>query len=340
VIKMPLLRSAQVVSLIGWSCFALELLFVLMLLRSRNVGDDAAGRGLGTAFGLVLLPLVLLVGGTLLWGTLAKSVAITRAGALLAALPFLVMVFMTARGMLQKGNRAINQTRIGAFADPTLTGVARAIDNGDSAAVKRLLLGATPDFAQRDAFGRTLLGHAVFRATSYDGTPAQRAMVRVLLEHGVPYAADATEVDGDWATEMAVRSEDSAIDLLDVALQHGADPNAIVRGDDEPVLFAVSMTPAKADLLVSHGADVRAVAPGGFRKGWTGLMNAAYQGQWEMARWFLAKGVPIDYVAPDGMTLAKVIEGAHALARKHGYTQHDEAAAFMVEVQSKGRQAR
>lgn len=334
---MPLLRSAPAVSLIGWTCFALELLFVLMLLRSRNVGDDAAGRGLGTAFGLVLLPLVLLVGGTLLWGALAKSVAITRAGALLAALPFLVMVFMTARGMLQKGNRAINQGRIGSFSDPALTRLARAVDAGDDATVKGLLRGATLDFSQRDVFGRTLLGHAVFRATSFDGTPEQRAMVRVLLEHGVPYAADATEVDGDWATEMAVRSEDSAIDLLDVALQHGADANAIVRGDDEPVLFAVSMTPAKADLLVAHGANVQAVAPGGFRKGWTGLMNAAYHGQWEMARWFLAKGIPTDYAAPDGMTLAKVIEGAHTLARKHGYTQHDEAAAFMAEVHAKGR---
>jgi hypothetical protein len=332
---MSSLRPSLIVPLVGWTCFALEALFVVMLFRSRNVGDDAAGRGLGTAFGLLLVPLVLLVGGTLLWGTLAKSVAITRAGTLLSALPFLAIVFVNVRGIVQKAPRALNQTRIGVFPDAALTRIARAIDAGDTAEVRQRLTASAVDVTQRDVFGRTLLGHAVFRATARDGMSSQRAVVRVLLEHGVPYAADALEAGGDWGTDMAVRSGDVDNDLLELALQHGANPNAIVLGEDEPVLFAANMTVTKAELLARYGAQVNAVAPGGFRKGWNGLMHAAYRGHWEMARWFVTKGVSPAYTAPDGMTLEKVIANAHELARRHGYAQHDEAAAFMAEVDAR-----
>ena len=36
-------------------------------------------------------------------------------------------------------------------------------------------------------------------------------------------------------------------------------------------------------------------------------MNAAYMQDWELALFFLAEGVPHDYQAPDGNTLAKVL---------------------------------
>ncbi len=101
--------------ILGWVCVAAEVLFVVSLLSARNMGDDAAGRGLGTAYGAVLAPIVLLVGGTLLWGTLTGSRPKIVAGSLLSALPLFVMIFVTAKGMVRKAGRAWVATGAGAF---------------------------------------------------------------------------------------------------------------------------------------------------------------------------------------------------------------------------------
>ncbi|MBL0172022.1 MAG: ankyrin repeat domain-containing protein [Gemmatimonadaceae bacterium] len=318
--------------IIGWGCVAVELLFVIGLLTSRNVGDDAAGRGLGTAFGAVLAPVVLLIGGTLLWGTLTHSRATIVAGSLLATLPFLVMLGMLARGTLRKGMRAIARRGQGAFQSSAITRIARAIDRGDPVKVMALVRGAELDCSARDKYGRTLLGHAVHKAMGMYARPADVAIVRGLLDNGVPYAADAVESGGDWAATIASNAGDHQNVLLETALSHGADANARDWADDQPALFSVNMTVAKAELLLAHGADVNKRAARADRRGWTALMSAAYEGQWEMARWFLAHGVDPEVTAPDGKSLRTLVDDFNARARSQGYQQHDEATSLLQAI--------
>ena len=297
----------QTIQLIGWVCVALEGGFVLLLLRSRNAGDDAAGRGLATAYGALLAPIVLLVGGTLLWGTLTDSRPLIVAGALLSALPFLGMLAIGVLGMVRKASRAWVRRGTGAFDSRALTRLARAIDRGEVNTVAEMLKGARLDFTERDAYQRTLLGHAVFRATAMFSTPEQGQLVRALLEGGVPYAADAVEPDGDWASVIATNAGDQHNHILQAALEFGADPNARDPWDEQPQLFSRNMTVGKAKLLVEHGADVHALSARADRRLWSGLMNAAHEGQWEMAGFFLDHGVDPAYATPDGKTAGQIV---------------------------------
>ena len=62
---------------IGWILLALEALFVVMQAVTKNVGDDAAGRGMAGGFAIVLAPIVLVAAGLFYWGS--------RGGPVLAA---------------------------------------------------------------------------------------------------------------------------------------------------------------------------------------------------------------------------------------------------------------
>ena len=48
-------RFMKILSIAGWTLFALDAVFVVMLFMARNVGDDAAGRGMVPGSGLFLL---------------------------------------------------------------------------------------------------------------------------------------------------------------------------------------------------------------------------------------------------------------------------------------------
>ena len=63
----------RLIALIGWVCLALDAAFVIALIVIRDAGDDAAGRGVGRGWGLVLLPVLLLAAALLYWGTKSGS---------------------------------------------------------------------------------------------------------------------------------------------------------------------------------------------------------------------------------------------------------------------------
>ncbi|MBC7841914.1 MAG: hypothetical protein H7099_06365 [Gemmatimonadaceae bacterium] len=54
---------------IGWILLALEALLVVMLAVTKNVGNDAAGRGMASGVAIVLAPIVLVAAGLFYWGT-------------------------------------------------------------------------------------------------------------------------------------------------------------------------------------------------------------------------------------------------------------------------------
>jgi hypothetical protein len=92
--------SLKALALIGWTCFALDVLFVVMMFATRNVGDDAAGRGMATGFGIILTPIVLLAGGALWWAQRSGSFGGVLVATLLVGFPFLVLAKNVAMGPL------------------------------------------------------------------------------------------------------------------------------------------------------------------------------------------------------------------------------------------------
>jgi hypothetical protein len=300
--------TLRTVAVIGWICFALDALFVVGLLASKNMGDDAAGRGLATAWGAVLAVPLLIAGALLLWGTRGGSRGFTIAGALLAALPFLVMVGNTGKGLLNQAGRRAWIAREGRYDDPKLTALAQAAKRGDADAVKSLLASSRPnDFAMRDAGGLTALGVAVKYGLSPYATPGQRAALVAMLQGGVPYAPDAVREGGDWFAEQANNSGDTVNEVLEVALKAGANPNAKEPFEEHALILSHNMTVAKVELLARHGADLQARSARTDRPGWSTLMNAVYQQQWPEALFFLRHGVSPDYRAPDGKTVRDVL---------------------------------
>ncbi|MDZ7630331.1 MAG: hypothetical protein U5K74_02940 [Gemmatimonadaceae bacterium] len=53
----------------SWVVLALEVIVVVMRFVQKNMGDDAAGRGVATGFAMLLAPVVLIAGGLLLWSS-------------------------------------------------------------------------------------------------------------------------------------------------------------------------------------------------------------------------------------------------------------------------------
>jgi hypothetical protein len=206
--------------------------------------------------------------------------------------------------------------------------------------VKALLKEKQFDFTQRDAFDHTLLGIAVDAATDMFATPDHKEMVRVLLENGVPYAPDATEINGDWFSSWAGSATDSWNPMLEVALAHGANPNVNERFDDSALILSMNMTPAKLDLLVRHGADVHVRSKRTDRPGWSTLMNAVYLGEWEWASFFLRHGVEVDYRADDGKTVHDILKERETDPVAAGTSDGPEFSSFVAALDSASRSKR
>lgn len=51
-----------------WVFFLLDAVFVAMLAIQKNMGDDAAGRGMALGFAMMLAPVVAVAGCLLAWG--------------------------------------------------------------------------------------------------------------------------------------------------------------------------------------------------------------------------------------------------------------------------------
>jgi hypothetical protein len=57
-------------------------------------------------------------------------------------------------------------------------------------------------------------------------------------------------------------------------------------------------------------------------------MGALADGMWDLAHHFLEKGVPTDYVAPDGRSVQSLLAEADALAKRMGYATNESAEEF------------
>ena len=292
------------ISILGWICFVLDAAFVVALLVIRDTGSDAAGRGLGRGWGMILLPILLTAGGLLYWGTKSNSKMGTLVGALIVALPFIVLAQDRVKRMRENAQSDAMKAEHGQFADANLNVIVKAIDAGDTTALQTLLAsykanGTALNYAQRDRSGATLLGFAATRAMDYDGTADKVAALRILLQHGVPYAADAQKIGEDWSFEAITGSSDKFVDIATIALDAGADAKQTARHDRNPVILSYELSVPKLQLLVKHGADVHVLN----ERGETTLYHMVRFKKFPQALFFLQQGVDPDIAASDGQTV-------------------------------------
>lgn len=315
----------KTVSILAWLLFGLEAIFVATLFVQRNMGDDAAGRGLARGWATVLAPILLVAGALVWWGRHADVKPAFWIGFLILASPVLIGAAGGVRETLRSIDRARGRAQYGRFTDPKLTEIARAIDRHDLAKTRTLLAAGPVDFAARDRCDHTLLGHAVMRVLETYGPDSGADGVRALLDAGavVDRRALATErtsyAPEDYELIAAVYGGNSpgAIALLDLLLGAGADPNASDMFD-EPIIFSTYGTIPKLEVLARHGADLTRLHTRSDRLGWTGAMNAASMGDWEQVQFFLDHGVRAEHAAPDGQTLASILDTWAEQTRQSG----------------------
>lgn len=312
---------------------------MLSLAVARNIGDDAAGRGLASGWAMILAVPLLVAGGLLAWGTWGHQKAAFWVGFALVASPVAYGAVGRGGQALKQIGRAAARARYGQFADGRLTRLARAIDRADTTEMRALLAAGAPDFAARDPYGHTILGHALHRVVEDFYGNARSEPVRLLLEAGAPprlevLAAERTPAsisEHDAVFHLFAVHTPGALAALELLLAAGADPN---RPDEDgrPMYFSTYTTRAALEVLARHGADFRRLDTREDRAGWTALMNAAHLQAWPEALFFLEQGVPADHVAPDGASLATILAEVDPPGST-GYGEADTAhAAFRARL--------
>lgn len=317
----------KALAIVAWAFFAVDLLIVGSLFATRNMGDDAAGRGMATGFAIVLTPIVLAVGALLLWAHRSGSKAGLWASVLLTGIPFwflLANILGEARSSLFG---ALRHSRSLRFPDPTLSAVARAIEAQDPARVRVLASRARLDYSARNTDGVTILGFAVKRVIGMFRTPADLESVRALLDAGAPPASDVLGPEEVLLEHVLGGNDPLAHELLRLLLKAGADPDVPDRFDRRPLIFSTYMDLPELEIFAEAGANLGALDTRSDRPGWSALMNAAYMSQWDQALFLLERGVPVDHVGRDGTTLAQILteHAAGSEANDPGFAAFREA---------------
>ncbi len=305
----------KLLTILGWIAFALEAAFVAMLFWQRNMGDDAAGRGMATGFAIVLAPIVLVAGGLFWWGQRGGPAQVLWLGLAILLAPAAFGLARFGSGMFGKLDRALGRAQFGRFDDPHLTGIARAIDQDDVAAIERLVVEKPTDFEARDRVGHTLLGHAIHRVIEDWGSAQHVPAVRALLKAGAPPAMDALSPgrtqasvsEHDLVYHLFGVGHEGAVAALDAILDAGAKPDTVDE-DGRPILFSSYARLPALEVLARHGANLKLLDSRSDQLGWTPLMHWARMRSWDLALFFLRHGVPQDYTAPDGRNLRNILD--------------------------------
>ncbi len=283
---------------IGWVFFALEAVFVASFFFSKN---DA--KGIATSFGMVLLPVLLLVGGVLLWAQSSGSMGLKYAGLLLVSVPFLVGGGLWVENGVKERMNGWSRDQAGRFRDSRLSKIARALEGKDYAAVEGLVKQSPAvDWTEVDAHGKTLVEFAVARVLEdYSGDGSAQG-VAILLSNGGPLPK------AELVNTIYEGNSPGAVNLLAVVLKAGVDPNSRDHFG-EPLVHGTHVFRGreKLQLLAKHGADLKVLSSRTDRPQWTALMTAVYMKNWESAVFLLEHGVPAAYTAPDGTSAATLL---------------------------------
>ena len=139
--------------LLGWAVFAVDAFLVVVAIVSRDMGDDAAGRGAGLFWGFVGLVFVLAGGAGLYFSGRAHSWPGVIGSIVPLALPLLIFFGTDVEAYIHKIRAGFESRKQGRYADPAQSPTTRV----HAAALLMYLCGKTDepfDWNQRPFFLR------------------------------------------------------------------------------------------------------------------------------------------------------------------------------------------
>jgi ankyrin repeat protein len=175
------------------------------------------------------------------------------------------------------------------------------VNTEDASGMTPLMLATA--FGTREAVSALLDAGADVKAQSRSGVTAlhvawqDASVVRLLLDRG----ADVNAKTQLGATPLQVASSANGTEaVVSLLLEKGAEPDAAeTRGVTPLISAATAGNTAAAKLLLEHGANANAYAPGEGQKTATPLMGAAFNGDAELTRLLLARKADVNAVSPD-----------------------------------------
>jgi hypothetical protein len=293
-----------------WAVDGIALVLALAWVAMASKGQDAAGRGIMWA-----LPAVLAISLLASYGIRAASSSRggVIAAAFVAAVPFFGLLWW---GFLS-GTAAVERRRVASgatvFPPGSMRTMASAIAAGDTATMGQLVRQRGIDLNASGPGGETLLGFAMdHRPDAVPTLLALGADVRRTPAGGSPYAVRAIEAPPKVFAALVAAGAD-----LDVKDTYG-----------EPIVFSPlnHQNAERALQLINLGANVKVVDS----RGRTTLMQAVENRLWEVALALLDAGVDPSVVAPDGTSVATIVE------RQLGYfTERDRADSLFVRLRTR-----
>lgn len=328
----------------GWVLLALEVFFVGALFVTKNMGDDAAGRGMARGFALLLGPIVLLAGALLAWGSRGGPKAVLWIALLMVFAPVLYGAANLVSGTAGKLDRKMGQAEFGRFDDEKLTALARAITKGDTAAAKQMLATTRPDWNARDRRDQTILGHAIVRAIDdYSGVDGV-VFVRMLIDAGAPVASNvissarkpSSVSEHNLVYHLHGVHNPSALAILDMVLAAGLSPNEVDE-DSVPIYFSSYTVLPALKILQKYGADFTRLDPRTDRLHQNALMHAVTINAWDQATFFLEQGLSPDYTAPDGRSARSILAEVDPPGSQYYGDDERHHAVFLERLAARSR---
>ena len=119
--------------------FALDAVLVITAIVSRNMGDDAAGRGVALTFGLVGLAFVLAGGAGLYFSSRAHSWPGAIGSIIPLAVPFMLFFGADVESYVRKIRSGFDSRKEGRYPEPAQRELGKAITAGDFEAMRKIL---------------------------------------------------------------------------------------------------------------------------------------------------------------------------------------------------------
>lgn len=314
--------------IIGWSAFAFDAILAIIAIISRNMGNDAAGRGLAFAYGLIALVFVLAGGAGLFFSGRAHSWLGAAGSIVPLALPLLLFFGTDLESYIHRIKSSFERDKEGRFPEPAQRDLFKAIRAADYLAMQRALA-AHPNLNARDEAGADLLSYAVNETQlARANAPNRQAEdvenlkcvegVWLLLEAGV----DSNQSTGLYGNSTFLGSasrvsrptpqgwepDPAGAEVFRLFLDHGANPNALKEG--RPLIFSVRTNPDSMQALLDHGVDINIRD----QEGNTPLLFFLRNGLWDAALFVLERGADTNVQNQSGMTpelaLASAIQRA------------------------------
>ncbi len=315
----------KIITIFNWIVIALIGFLVIAetLTSTPSKGGDAYGRSIGTAiYYLAIIALVVLIILNLLPFNWAKYTALG-----LIVLPILFYIiwpkWRDMQRKMQQDARYRKEASKSIFEDKEREGIARAIYDGETETVKKILQSPVARLNE----GGELLSFVVNKTSSSDHKIEERVeCIRLLFQAGA--RLDSTSAPGEYSLHMAVAAAGNS-KLLRLLLEQGADANAHYYSAKRSILFeavgSYQEPEATVRVLLEFGADPNVTAVLDDEDGAVSpLWLAAKLERWGVCVALLEKGGNPEFKTANGKTFRALVQESNREFPAEGYsTQTD-----------------